>query len=286
MFIFGEETIRVRKDGVKVDVILSAAPIHDAQGKLDGWSVTFRDITEWKMSQIMLQNTEKLSVAGQLAAGIAHEIRNPITAIKGFIYLMKNGFGDKEEYFKIMSSECERIEGILSELLILAKPQINKLEHSDIQLLLTQIVDLLKTDAIMNNVEIITEFLTEDFHIICDENQMKQVFINFIKNAIEAMNKGGKLTIQTQKRDEEKLMIQIIDEGGGMSEETINKLGQPFYTTKEKGTGLGFMISKKIIDNHFGEIHIKSVVNKGTTIEVILPFVNERANYLTEVSIN
>ncbi|MES9685006.1 histidine kinase dimerization/phospho-acceptor domain-containing protein [Gottfriedia acidiceleris] len=95
-----------------------------------------------------------------------NDIRNPITAIKGFIYLMKNGFGDKEEYFKIMSSECERIEGILSELLILAKPQINKLEHSDIQLLLTQIVDLLKTKAIMNNVEIITEFLTEDIHII------------------------------------------------------------------------------------------------------------------------
>ncbi|MES9685005.1 ATP-binding protein [Gottfriedia acidiceleris] len=105
---------------------------------------------------------------------------------------------------------------------------------------------------------------------------MKQVFINFIKNANEAMNKGGKLTIQTQKRDEEKLMIQFIDEGSGMSEETINKLGQPFYTMKEKGTGLGFMISKKIIDNHFGEIHIKSEVNKGTTIEVILPFVMKR----------
>ncbi len=284
MFIFGEETIRVRKDGVKVDVILSAAPIHDAQGNLDGWSVTLRDITEWKMSQIMLQNTEKLSVAGQLAAGIAHEIRNPITSIKGFIYLMKNGFGDKEEYFKIMSSECERIEGILSELLILAKPQINKLEHSNIQLLLTQIIVLLKTEAIMNNVEIITEFLTEDIHINCDENQMKQVFINFIKNAIEAMKKGGTLTIKTQKTDEGKLMIQIIDEGGGMSEETISKLGQPFYTTKEKGTGLGFMISKKIIDNHFGEIHIKSEVNKGTTIEVILPFVNETANYTTGIS--
>ncbi|MFD4706422.1 PAS domain S-box protein [Gottfriedia sp. NPDC058432] len=280
MVIFGEETIRVRKDGVKVNVILSAAPIHDAQGNLDGWSSTLRDITEWKMSQIMLQNTEKLSVAGQLAAGIAHEIRNPITSIKGFIYLMKNGFGDKEEYFKVMSSECERIEGILSELLILAKPQINKLEQTDIHMLLTQIIVLLKTEAIMNNVEIITEFLKEDLQINCDENQMKQVFINFIKNAIEAMKKGGNLTIQTQKRDEKKLMIQIIDEGGGMSEETISKLGQPFYTTKQKGTGLGFMISKKIIDNHFGEVHIESEVNKGTTIEVIIPLVNEKANLL------
>lgn len=282
MFIFGEETIRVRKDGVKVDVMLSASPIHDAQGNLDGWSVTLRDITEWKMSQIMLQNTEKLSVAGQLAAGIAHEIRNPITSIKGFIYLMKNGFGDKEEYFKIMSSECERIEGILSELLILAKPQINKLQHTDIRSLLTQIIVLLKTEAIMNNVEIITEFLTEDLHIHCDENQMKQVFINFIKNAIEAMKKGGKLMIQTQKRDNEKMIVRIIDEGSGMSGETINKLGQPFYTTKEKGTGLGFMISKKIIDNHFGEVYIDSEVNKGTTIEINLPLIKETLNCSTK----
>lgn len=100
---------------------------------------------------------------------------------------------------------------------------------------------------------------------------MKQVFINYIKNAIEAMPKGGKLVIQIKKVDPDKINIRFMDEGVGMSKETLCKLGQPFYTTKENGTGLGFMISKKIVENHFGEVNIMSEANKGTTIDVMLP---------------
>jgi two-component system, sporulation sensor kinase A len=273
-WIVGAETIRWRKDGGVLNVMASISPIFDAQGNMDGWSVSLRDITEWKKSQLMLQNTEKLSVAGQLAAGIAHEIRNPITAIKGFIYLMKSDFGDKEKYFDIMSSECERIEQILSELLILAKPQVNKFERKDMTILLTQIITLLETQAILNNVEIVTDFQPGVTQIHCDENQMKQVFINYIKNAIEAMPTGGKLKIQIRKGDHEKMMVRIMDEGVGMPKENLSKLGQPFYTTKEKGTGLGFMVSKSIIENHFGEVSIESEVNKGTTVEVNLPLMS------------
>ncbi|MED4906929.1 PAS domain S-box protein [Brevibacillus centrosporus] len=182
--ILGLETVRYRKDGAVLDVAFSKFPVYDAEGKMDGWSVILRDITEWKKSQLMLQNSEKLTVAGQLAAGIAHEIRNPITVIKGFIYLMKSGFGDKEEYFNIMSSECERIEQILTELLVLAKPHPSKVEPRDIRLIMMQTITLLHTQAIMNNVEIVTEFQQGVPVVYCDENQMKQVFINFMKNAI------------------------------------------------------------------------------------------------------
>lgn len=269
--VIGAETTRLRKNGTIANVMISISPITDATDNIDGWSVTLRDITEWKKSQEMLQNTEKLSIAGQLAAGIAHEIRNPITAIKGFIQLMNSGLDGYKEYFNIISSEIERIEQILSELLILAKPQVSKLERKDIKVLLAQVITLLDTQAILNNVEIIAEFQPVYTYIQCDENQLKQVFINYIKNAIEAMPKGGKLVIQIKKVDPDKINIRFMDEGVGMSKETLSKLGQPFYTTKENGTGLGFMISKKIVENHFGEVNIMSEPNKGTTIDVMLP---------------
>ncbi|MDR4947859.1 PAS domain S-box protein [Neobacillus cucumis] len=268
------ETTRLRRDGSILNVLLSTSPIKDANGKMDGWSVILKDITEWKKSREMLQTTEKLSIAGQLAAGIAHEIRNPITAIKGFIQLIDlSNDNYYKEYFSIMSSEIQRIEQILSELLILAKPQVSKLEQKEINVLLNQVITLLDTQAILNNVEIVTEFPPEATYIQCDENQLKQVFINFIKNAIEAMPKGGQLVIQIRKINHDKLNIRFIDEGVGMSKETLSKLGQPFYTTKEKGTGLGYMISKKIIENHSGELSIISEPLKGTTIDIFLPLV-------------
>ncbi|MFJ8260268.1 PAS domain S-box protein [Peribacillus asahii] len=265
------ETTRLRRDGSILNVLLSISPIKDANDKIDRWSVIIKDITEWKKSQEMLQNTEKLSIAGQLAAGIAHEIRNPITAIKGFIQLINLNIDDYKEYFSIMSSEIQRIEQILSELLILAKPQVSKLEQKEINVLLNQVITLLDTQAILNNVEIVTEFQPGATYIHCDENQLKQVFINFIKNAIEAMPKGGQLVIQIRKVNHDKLNVHFKDEGVGMSKETLSKLGQPFYTTKDKGTGLGYMISKKIIENHFGELYIISEPLKGTTIDVFLP---------------
>jgi two-component system, sporulation sensor kinase A len=271
LYVIRAETTRLRRDGTLLTVLLSKSPIKDANGKMDGWSVIIKDITEWKKSQEMLINTEKLSIAGQLAAGIAHEIRNPITAIKGFIQLINYNMNEYKDYFSIMVSEIERIEHILSELLILAKPQVTKFEQKEIYGLFNQIITLLDTQAILNNVEIITAFQPGELYVQCDTNQLKQVFINFIKNAIEAMPNGGQLVIQIKKVNEAKLNIRFIDEGIGMSEETLSKLGQPFYTTKDKGTGLGYMISKNIIENHFGELTIFSEPLKGTTIDVYLP---------------
>lgn len=269
--IFGVETIVKRKNGEKLNVLLTISPILNGKGHQDSWSVTMRDITEWKKAQELLQNSEKLSVAGQLAAGIAHEIRNPMTSIKGFIDLMKAGFGEKQKYFDIMSSEIERIELILSELLILAKPQSIKYERKDIRVLLSQVLTLLDTQAILNNVQFVTEFKPGVTHIYCDENQMKQVFINFVKNSIESMPKGGTITIQINGNSGEEMLIRLTDQGCGIPKEVLSRLGQPFYTTKEKGTGLGFMVSKQIIENHSGQIHVESELGKGTMIEIKLP---------------
>lgn len=269
--IFAKETIRKHKSGNALNVVFSASPIFDGKGAGNGWAVTIRDITEWKVAQEHLQNSEKLSVAGQLAAGIAHEIRNPLTSIKGFMTLMKPVFQERMQYHDIITSEIERIESILNELLILAKPQPMKCERKDIRVLISQVITLLDSQAILHNVQFVTEFKGGVADVSCDENQLKQVFINFIKNAMEAMPNGGNITIQVIRSKDNQMRIRIKDQGCGIPADVLTKIGQPFYTTKEKGTGLGFMISKKIIENHSGSIHIESEVGKGTVIEITFP---------------
>jgi signal transduction histidine kinase len=269
--ILSYETTRLRKDGSKLEVNLTAFPLRDDAGQIAGYSVSLRDITERKAAEEHMMNREKLSIAGQLAAGIAHEIRNPITAIKGFIQLMNSGFKERKLYFDIIASEIARIETILSELLLLEKPQTAAFDRKDVGLLLTQVMTLLDSQAIMSNVQIVADFERGPAVVSCDENQLKQVWINFIKNAIEAMPGGGKVEVRLRRPERGRIVVSIADEGCGIPQTLLSKLGQPFYTTKEKGTGLGFMVSKRIIENHRGELSVRSVENVGTTIEVSLP---------------
>jgi two-component system, sporulation sensor kinase A len=229
-----------------------------------------RDISERKKTEEILLNSEKLSAAGQLAAGIAHEVRNPLTAIKGFLQLMDGNKKYEDSYFSIINSEINRIELILSELLLLSKPQDLKFKECNLFETLKQIKTLIDTHATMSNIEIDLNYLTTIQTIVCDENQLKQVFINFLKNAIEAMPKGGGISINVLSKGADTLKVQIIDQGTGIPKEHLERLGQPFFTTKETGTGLGFMISMKIIENHHGKIEIASS-EYGTKIEVTLP---------------
>lgn len=231
--------------------------------------IIFRDITERKKTKQLLLNSEKLTIAGQLAAGIAHEVRNPLTAIKGFLQLMEAQV-DNKTYFTIIQSEMERIEIILSELLLLAKPQELKFEKENFHSLINNVKTLIDTQAIMNNIQIEIENDCEDLLIRCDKNQLKQLFINLIKNAIEAMNHGGTITIEIKQYGLDKIKVYIKDTGNGVPQQIIKRIGEPFFTTKEAGTGLGIMISKQIIENHNGKFHFWSDEN-GTIIEVILP---------------
>ncbi|MFK9091256.1 PAS domain S-box protein [Bacillus salipaludis] len=232
--------------------------------------IIFRDITERKKTQELLLNSEKLNVAGQLAAGIAHEVRNPLTAIKGFLQLMESQADNNKPYFGIIQSEMDRIELILSELLVLAKPHELKFEIVDLISLIESVKTLIDTQAIMNGVHIETIYNSKNFTIKCDQNQLKQVFINILKNAIEAMPTGGTVTIELKKHSFNKVKLIIKDTGEGMPQDILRRLGEPFFTTKEDGTGLGIMISKQIVENHDGTIHFWSD-QKGTIIEVILP---------------
>lgn len=229
--------------------------------------LVIKDISERKKLSII---SEKQAVAGQLAAGIAHEIRNPITAIKGFLQLIMDEEQKQISYFKIIESEIERIELILKELMVLAKPSSLRCEKLNIQRLLDQVLTLMGSQALLNDIEVIRKYNLSSIDIFGDENQLKQVFINYIKNAIESMPNGGKLIIEGFPVDNKSVCIRIVDQGCGIPPEIRERLGEPFLTTKENGTGLGMIVSNQIIKEHSGSINIISGQD-GTCIEVYLP---------------
>ncbi|GAE25751.1 sensor histidine kinase [Halalkalibacter wakoensis JCM 9140] len=229
------------------------------------------DITSLIKAEELLRRTEKLSVVGELAAGFAHEIRNPLTTLKGFLQLIQLDADEKNmNYVKIMLNEIDRLEMITNEFMVVAKPQAVKYEMEDMEQMIESVTQFLQPQALLNNIEMINLVEGPLEKICCDPHQMRQVFINIYKNAMEAMPSGGMITTNLALNTNY-MTISITDQGGGIPAELIPKLGEPFYTLKEKGTGLGLMVSKKIIETHGGELQIESETNVGTTMTIYLP---------------
>jgi two-component system, sporulation sensor kinase E len=260
--------------GHVIDLEVEHIPIV-VNNRVEGVYAVVKDITAQKKNEEVIRRSEKLSVVGELAAGVAHEIRNPLTSIKGFIQMMQANQVGNERYFQIMLSELDRINLIVSELLILSKPQVLSFKEKHITTIIEEVITLLDTQAIMNNIKITAKMDSDLPRVRCEENQIKQMFINLLKNAIEAMSNGGEITVHIKKISFNRILIRVIDQGEGIPEATIKRLGEPFYTTKDNGTGLGLMISYKIIEDHQGTIRITSKVNEGTTIDVHLPIAPE-----------
>jgi two-component system sporulation sensor kinase A len=248
-------------------------PLQSVEGPATEFLYVCSDITERKQTEELIRKSEKLSVVGELAAGVAHEIRNPLTAIKGFIQLLQSEQPEKSFYHGIMMSEIERINEIVSEFLVLSRPQAYQYEEKDIEVLLKSVMMILNTQAILKDVEIEFEKTSEVAKVYCEENQLKQVFINVIKNAIEAMPDGGqvRIVLGLDPNKQDQVLVRIRDEGYGIPSERISRLGEPFYTTKEKGMGLGLMVSYRIIEAHQGRIRYSSEVGHGTTVDILLP---------------
>ncbi|PFK07195.1 PAS domain S-box protein [Bacillus cereus] len=231
-----------------------------------------RDITERLKTEELLRKSEKLAVVGQLATVMAHEINNPLTAMKGFMQLLKSTENENNQgYINIISSEIERIESITTEFMAVAKPQVVKMQPNNMSVLMDQVLMLLQPQAMMNNIKFRIDLNPGIPLISCEGNQLKQVFVNILKNAIESMPMGGEILIQINILDNNQVSIRFIDQGCGIPKERIPYLGEPFYSIKEEGIGLGLMICYKIIETHQGKIFIKSEMNKGTTVEVTLP---------------
>lgn len=256
------------RPGRTMDVNVTTFPILFTN-EVVGNYVVLKDITMIKRERQLV--SEKQAAAGQLAAGIAHEIRNPITAIKGFLQLMMGEHKGDPTYYNIVESEINRVETILKELMVLAKPTKINYRELDIRGLLDKVVTLMESQTLLNNIEVIKNFHGLEVTVIGDENQLKQVFINFIKNAIEAMPDGGKIIVEGVTLHDS-VHVRIIDHGSGIPPEILDRINEPFFTTKEHGTGLGMLVCNEIIEEHKGENNIFSS-NEGTCVEVILPTV-------------
>ncbi|WP_310192418.1 ATP-binding protein [Neobacillus niacini] len=242
-------------------------------GIVDGLNLTvIIDGTEKVEMQEQLRKSDRLNVIGELAAGIAHEIRNPMTSLKGFIQLLEPSIRREQPmYYDVITSELARIDSIINEFLILAKPQEIRFLEKDACQIMRETVDLLRPQAVLYNVQFDTRYEENLPFIFCEPNQLKKVFINLIKNGIEVMPSGGTITIKINQLDDQFIQISIQDEGIGIPKDILHKLGEPFYTTKEKGTGLGLMVSYRIVEEHKGSIQIESEEGIGTTFQIVLP---------------
>ncbi len=264
-----EESFMTPSGEIKTfDVI--KVPLFGECGERKGILTIGRDITQQKLAETLLLKKEKLSVLGELAAGIAHEIRNPLTSIKGFMQVMRETKTTNDWYIGIVLNELERIDQIVSELLVLAKPQSQCYKPFPLSDAINYVVHLIIHEATLNNVDISIDGDASDALIYGDKNQIIQVFINIMKNAIEAMPKGGRLHVRAWKT-EDRVHVSLADTGIGISQERLAKIGEPFFTLKEKGMGLGLTTSMKIIQEHKGTFEIESELGKGTTVYLSLP---------------
>lgn len=257
------------KHGKKIAFECKIEHVYDEMENVKYFIGLFKDLSHAKESEELMIRSEKMSIAGQLAAGIAHEIRNPLTSLKGFLQLLKAGVNNKETYIQIMSEEIDKIEAITSEFLFISKPLTDKKQVKSVQSMIEDVTLLLNSQANLRNITVINQ-KKQDYFVFCDGSQIKQVLINIVKNAIEATDASGTVEVIARKSGHS-IEIDIIDEGPGISEEALDKISEPFFTTKQGGTGLGLMITKQIIEKHDGYLKIIQNEYKGSTFRIILP---------------
>ncbi|KJS46419.1 nitrogen regulation protein NR(II) [Desulfosporosinus sp. BICA1-9] len=236
----------------------------------EGVTVFFRDVTELKRQQQELGRLERLNLIGQLAAGISHEIRNPLTTVKGFLQLMgsKSKYAQEKEYMDLMISEIDRANSIITDFLSLAKSNSENILSGNINDVINKVFPMLQADAFNSNKEVATDLeLLPD--IMINENEIKQLILNLVRNGLEVTNEHGSVIICTYFKGD-RVVLAIRDQGNGIPIEIQEKIGTPFFTTKETGTGLGLAISMGIAQRHNAVFEFETGKN-GTTFYTLFP---------------
>ncbi len=250
----------------------------DARDELGELAAAFNRMTEIiqrnQEMEAALAQQGKMASLGVLSSGVAHEINNPLGVILGYAGYLENKIDPEDPNFRFISEikrESKRCKKIVQDLLSYARTPKPALEKTDINELLGQIVDFAANHTDMHHVKVVKMFVPELPRILVDPDQLRQVAINLILNAGNAMERGGRLVVRTELDRDEYLLIAFSDSGSGIAEEHLERIFEPFFTTKARGTGLGLAITKQIVDMHGGRITIESKVNEGTTVTVRLP---------------
>ncbi|HOJ52311.1 MAG TPA: ATP-binding protein [Syntrophales bacterium] len=254
-------------EGKEILVEIMASRLEDG-----GTILLLKDLSELKTLREELERSRTLAAIGNLAAGVAHEIRNPLSSLKGFATYFKEKYGDDadvKEVAGIMIEEIERLNRVITQLLNLARPASLKKEHTDLKGLVDQSIKTTSPEFDRQGVQIINE--VAGTKVYCDPDQMKQVFINLFLNALAATDLGGKVTVEAEELSDNRVLITISDTGCGIKPTDLPRVFDPFFTTKSSGTGLGLTIVHKVIEAHGGEVHISSTPGEGTKVKLTLP---------------
>ncbi|MFY4775757.1 ATP-binding protein [Metabacillus sp. RGM 3146] len=233
---------------------------------------TIREIQQLRSE---MQNSEKLRIISELASVFAHEIRNPMQVTRGFLQLLNEPDlpDDKKKYLQISIEELDRANEIINDFLSFGKPSINSSERINAGYQLKRVVNIIQNYSLNHNVELKTDIL-ENCWIYANPQKLNQSLINILKNAIESMPNGGSVWITCTSTDDGYIKITIKDQGIGMTKNQIDRLGSPFYSLKESGTGLGMMISFQIVRSFKGKIQVNSEKDKGTEFIILFPQIN------------
>jgi len=275
--VYIKHILKIKSGGSKeIPVMINTSIQKDSGGKLLGVIGAFRSLEEIKNFEESMVRAKNLASVGALSAGMAHEIRNPLTSIKGYAQFIKLELGESNplnEDINIIINEVDRLNGILDRFLAFARPNQPKLESCNVNDIMNDIVKLLSKDTLPKNIILKTELETLPDSSL-DYEQIEQAVLNVAINAVQAMKNGGTLTLNTHYNSIEKLVeITLADTGPGIKTENIEDIFEPFYTTKPKGTGLGLAITSTIIESHKGFIEVKSAPEQGTKFIIKLPII-------------
>jgi two-component system sensor histidine kinase HydH len=250
-----------------------AAVLRDDDGGMIGRIALFRDLSELQHLRKEVERSQRLAAVGSLAAGVAHEIRNPLSSLKGFATYFRQRYGGVPEDVKvadIMIQEVDRLNRVITELLEFSRPMELKRKTADLAALVRHALGTIEGQAREKDIAVQAHLPTGLPGASIDPDRMTQVFLNLFLNALAAMDRGGVLTVGIARQDDDSLRVSVADTGTGIRKEDLGRVFDPYFTTKPSGTGLGLAIVHRIIEAHGGEIRLESDPGKGTTFTVLL----------------
>lgn len=233
----------------------------------------FSDLTARKEAQRRLAQTERLATLGELMAGVAHEVRNPLTAIRGYVQIIRQQINlpVHQEYLSVVLKEIDSINKVIQQLLDFSRPRQSQWQQVSINTLIEEALILVQTSGVQARINFNTEFNAALPTIVADRELLKQVLLNMLINAVQAIGARGEIRIRTWRYTTTHLAIAIEDNGCGIDVALQKKIFDPFFTTKASGTGLGLALSQRIINAHQGDIYVTSMPGCGATFTLILP---------------
>lgn len=273
------DPLSLKKSGYEAQLegktlLFNWADLHSGD-KIIGSACIINDITDQKEMERKIHRSAMLSAIGELAAGTAHEIRNPLTSIRGFLQLLLEKKDAKiskfESYFEVMLTEVDRINAIITEFLKLAKPEKIKLYQVNLNDVVLSIWELLKNEAILKEIKLELSLDQAVNPIMGNKDMLKQVIINLVTNAFQAVGPGGQVRVATSMGNNGTILLSVHDSGPGMEESVLARIFDPFFTTRDEGTGLGLAITNKIVNDHNAMIDVTSGPSQGTTFYIKFP---------------